>query len=169
MKIPAKGFTHGGKFHADDVFSTALLQILRPDIQVTRGFVVPDDFDGIVYAVCIGMGFAAIENVLYLFDNYESWISVGIARALFAVPGHFLDAVIMGFYYSLWHFRILRNWQTCALILVGPILAHGIYDSIVFSMNIDDSLSGILLLLFLLFLNKLKNICKKHIADLVNH
>ena len=39
MKIPAKGFTHGGKFHADDVFSTALLQILRPDIQVTRGFV----------------------------------------------------------------------------------------------------------------------------------
>lgn len=125
-------------------------------------------FDGIVYAVCIGMGFAAIENVLYLFDNYESWISVGIARALFAVPGHFLDAVIMGFYYSLWHFRIVRNWQTCALILVGPILAHGIYDSIVFSMNIDDSLSGILLLLFLLFLNKLKNICKKHIADLVN-
>ena len=45
MKIPAKGFTHGGKFHADDVFSTALLQIVRPDIQVTRGFVVPDDFD----------------------------------------------------------------------------------------------------------------------------
>ena len=55
------------------------------------------------------------------------------------------------------------------MILVGPILAHGIYDSIVFSMNIDDSLSGILLVLFLLFLNKLKNICKKHIADLVNH
>ena len=127
-----------------------------------------EHFDGIVYAVCIGMGFAAIENVLYLFDNYESWISVGIARALFAVPGHFLDAVIMGFYYSLWHFRIVRNWQTCALILVGPILALGIYDSIV-SMTIDDSLSGILLLLFLLFLNKLKNICKKHIADLVNH
>ena len=55
MKIPAKGFTHGGKFHADDVFSTALLQILRPDIQVTRGFVVPDDFDGIVYDVGGGM------------------------------------------------------------------------------------------------------------------
>ena len=51
MKIPAKGFTHGGKFHADDVFSTALLQILRPDIQITRGFVVPDGFDGIVYDV----------------------------------------------------------------------------------------------------------------------
>ena len=48
MKIPANGFTHGGKFHADDVFATALLQIVRPDFQVTRGFVVPEDFDGIV-------------------------------------------------------------------------------------------------------------------------
>ncbi len=55
MKIPATGFTHGGKFHADDVFSTALLQIVRPDIQVTRGFTVPEDFDGIVYDVGLGM------------------------------------------------------------------------------------------------------------------
>ena len=60
MKIPAKGFTHGGKFHADDVFSTALLQIVRPDIQVTRGFVVPDDFDGIVYDVGGGTDLAAM-------------------------------------------------------------------------------------------------------------
>ena len=55
MKIPAHAFTHGGKFHADDVFSTALLKILRPDIKVTRGFVVPDNFDGIVYDVGGGM------------------------------------------------------------------------------------------------------------------
>ena len=55
MKIPARGFTHAGKFHADDVFATALLQILRPDIQVTRGFVVPDHFDGIVYDIGDGM------------------------------------------------------------------------------------------------------------------
>ena len=48
MKIPANGFTHAGKFHADDVFATALLQIIRPDIRIARGFVVPDDFDGIV-------------------------------------------------------------------------------------------------------------------------
>ena len=36
MKIPANGFTHAGKFHADDVFATALLQIIRPDITATR-------------------------------------------------------------------------------------------------------------------------------------
>ena len=55
MKIPANGFTHAGKFHADDVFASALLQIIRPDIRITRGFVVPDDFDGIVYDIGFGM------------------------------------------------------------------------------------------------------------------
>ena len=50
-KIPNKGFTHGAKFHADDVFSTALLQILNPKIQVERGLEVPQDFDGIVYDI----------------------------------------------------------------------------------------------------------------------
>ena len=38
MKIPANGFTHAGKFHADDVFATALLQILRPDIKITVSY-----------------------------------------------------------------------------------------------------------------------------------
>ena len=33
----AKAFTHGGKFHADDVFSAALLLYLNPEIQITRG------------------------------------------------------------------------------------------------------------------------------------
>lgn len=47
----SKGFTHAGKFHSDDVFATALLKIINPDIEITRGFVVPDDYDGIVYDI----------------------------------------------------------------------------------------------------------------------
>ncbi len=54
MKIPAIGFTHGGRFHADDVFSTALLEILNPDFKVTRGFEVPENFEGIVYDIGFG-------------------------------------------------------------------------------------------------------------------
>lgn len=49
-----KGFTHGGKFHADDVFSAALLTILNPDITIERGFQVPEDFDGIVFDIGFG-------------------------------------------------------------------------------------------------------------------
>ena len=51
MEIPVRGFTHGSKFHSDDVFATAFLKIINPEIQITRGFEVPDDFDGIVYDI----------------------------------------------------------------------------------------------------------------------
>ena len=88
MKIPAKGFTHGGKFHADDVFSTALLQIVRPDIQVTRGFVVPDDFDGIVYDVGGGM-----------FDHHQEPRETrpnGVPYAAFGLLWQVLGAQLVG-------------------------------------------------------------------------
>ena len=48
-KKNAKAFTHSGKFHADDVFSYALLLYLNPAITITRGNKVPKDFDGIVF------------------------------------------------------------------------------------------------------------------------
>ena len=49
-----KGFTHGGKFHADDVFAAALLTIINPDFKVERGFNVPENFDGIVFDIGFG-------------------------------------------------------------------------------------------------------------------
>ena len=51
LDIPQKGFTHGGKFHSDDVFATAFLRILNPGFEVQRGFDVPENFDGIVYDI----------------------------------------------------------------------------------------------------------------------
>lgn len=46
-----KGFTHSGGFHADDVFSSALLRMLNPHIVILRGSIVPEKFDGIVYDI----------------------------------------------------------------------------------------------------------------------
>lgn len=46
-----KGFTHGSGFHADDVFASALLRMLNPHIEILRGNVVPEEFDGIVYDI----------------------------------------------------------------------------------------------------------------------
>ncbi len=51
IKTVKHAFTHGGIFHADDVFSTALLLILNPEIEVTRGNEVPKDFDGLVFDI----------------------------------------------------------------------------------------------------------------------
>ena len=60
-----------------------------------------EKMDGIVYAVCVSLVFAALENIMYLFTNAESYVSVGIARAIFAVSGHFCFGILMGYYYSL--------------------------------------------------------------------
>lgn len=46
--------THGGKFHADDVFSAALLKIMNPRINIVRTFQIPEDFDGIVFDIGAG-------------------------------------------------------------------------------------------------------------------
>ncbi len=51
LKVPDKGFTHGGRFHADDVFSAALLKIVNPNIVIQRGFAVPENYDGIIFDI----------------------------------------------------------------------------------------------------------------------
>ena len=128
-------------------------------------------FDGIVYAVCIGMGFAGIENVMYLAGGIEdgSWIGIGISRALFSIPGHFFFAVLMGYYYSLYHFGIDRSPKAKAMILVAPILAHGLFDGILFCMNVDEGLALICLFLFLYFFNKLRKKVKERINSLIGN
>ena len=54
MEIPSTVYTHAGKFHADDVFSTALLRLLRPELKVIRTAALPENFEG--FAFDIGWG-----------------------------------------------------------------------------------------------------------------
>ena len=127
-----------------------------------------EHFDGIVYAVCVGLGFAAFENICYLLGGIEdgSWIGIGVARALFSVPAHYFFAILMGYYYSLYHFGIDRSVKAKVMVLVAPILAHGIFDALLFCMRVDESLCGILMLLFIIFFTKLKKRAKLRIEDL---
>ena len=46
-----KAFTHGGIFHADDVFSAALLRMMNPDIFIERGNQVPNGYDGLIFDI----------------------------------------------------------------------------------------------------------------------
>ena len=55
-------------------------------------------FDGIVYAVFVSLGFAALENVIYVF-SYAS-LAVAMQRAVLTIPGHMSFAVYMGYFYG---------------------------------------------------------------------
>lgn len=129
-----------------------------------------EQFDGIVYSVCIGMGFAGIENIMYLMSGIAdgSWISTGISRALFSIPGHFLFAVLMGYYYSLYHFGISRNLWTKILILAAPVVAHGVFDGILFCSDINQGLSVLGMIVFLIFFNRLRKKGRARILALQN-
>ena len=89
-----------------------------------------EKMDGIVYAVCVSMGFAALENVLYLTRNIDSYMATGIARAFTAVPGHFCFGIVMGYYYSLATFDKNNVKRNRILTFVAPVIVHGLYDSI---------------------------------------
>lgn len=91
------------------------------------------NIDGIVYAVCVSMGFAGLENVMYIFnDGEEPWQAIAIVRSLFAVPGHYIFGVLMGFFYSIVYFRPKKYGKYKNMIWIAPVLAHGLYDSICF-------------------------------------
>ena len=124
-----------------------------------------EKMDGIVYAVCVSLGFAALENIMYLFSNAESYLSVGIARAIFAIPGHFCFGILMGYYYSLAKFYPKTPKKNKALILVAPIVVHGLYDSILFIINVTPAISGILLIVFLVFCHKMWKYGSKRIQE----
>ena len=124
-----------------------------------------EKMDGIVYAVCVSLGFAALENIMYLFTNADSYLSVGIARAIFAVPGHFCFGILMGYYYSLAKFYPKIPTKNKVLILVAPIIVHGLYDSILFIINVTPAISGVLLIVFLVFCHKMWKYGSKSIQE----
>ena len=107
--------------------------------------------DGIVYAVCIGMGFAAFENIEYLFAAGTDWITTGIGRSLTAIPGHFGFAVIMGYYFSLYRFDKYRAPGAGLKMWLYPVLGHGIYDTVAMMAAVTPQLSGAITIAILLF------------------
>lgn len=132
---------------------------------VRRSRYFDEHMDGIVYASCVSLGFAALENVMYLFSNYDAWVSVGITRAIFSVPGHFFFGILMGYYYSLVRFDPMAPKNTRYMVLLAPILAHGAYNSVLFIMDVAPSLSLILMLVFLWLCNKLRKYCSERIEE----
>lgn len=124
-----------------------------------------EHFDGIVYAVCVGLGFAAVENIMYIFSE-EDWFATAIARALLAVPGHYAFAILMGYYYSVYHF-VDHSPKIAACILLVPVLAHGAYDAIAMSGMVHPYIEGVSFFVLVYFCMKMHKVAKKKVLALV--
>ncbi len=91
--------------------------------------------DGIIYCVFAALGFAALENILYVFSYQAVSPNIALYRGLLSVPAHTFFAVSMGYYLSLTKFSIdsyhAKKYYRKSLFV--PVLLHGIYDFILFT------------------------------------
>lgn len=86
-----------------------------------------EPYDGIVYGVAVSLGFATMENILYLVAN---GLEYAIGRALLPVSSHALFGVIMGYYFGKGKFIVPRGkWLVYSLLV--PFLLHAVYDYII--------------------------------------
>ena len=88
-----------------------------------------EPFDGIIYTVMVSMGFATVENVMYVHDH---GISTAILRMFLSVPAHATFAIIMGYYTGLAKFN---KEKSIFYFVKGFLLAaffHGAFDFFLF-------------------------------------
>jgi RsiW-degrading membrane proteinase PrsW (M82 family) len=103
--------------------------------------------DGIVYTVSASLGFAALENILYVLPL---GLSTGIVRAFLAVPGHACFGALMGYYIGMAKFNPAKESRLMTKGIIYAILSHGLYDFLLFTKSSFSSL--VVLLLVALFL-----------------
>ncbi|WMJ79003.1 PrsW family intramembrane metalloprotease [Sedimentibacter sp. LTW-03] len=109
--------------------------------------VFDEKLDGIVYCVMSALGFATIENIMYVVFRFSDIESIGLYRAVLSVPAHMLFAITMGYYLSLAKFSATpeNSRYYFKKSLTVPVVLHGIFDFILMS-GID-----LLMLLFIPF------------------
>ena len=105
-------------------------------------------YDGIVYAVFVSLGFAVVENIVYVI---QFGIVTSILRAILPVPGHGLFGVIMGYFFALAKFSTNNKRKKLLwLSFLLPFFIHGLYDFFLFYMqHFQDNV--FIALLFIVF------------------
>lgn len=98
-----------------------------------------DSFDAIVYSVMVSLGFAAVENVLYLLGGD---ISLMVARSIFTLPGHVTFAILMGFFVAkaknhFFYSRVKKQYLYLVIAFLLAVVIHGIYDCLAIKCDTD--------------------------------
>ena len=116
-------------------------------------------YDAIVYACFVSLGFATLENILYVLQN---GLGTALIRAIISVPGHFFFAVFMGIYYGLarkcYTYKDMEGYKkNIALSVLIPTLLHTAFDFCLLSENMLFLLIflGMMIALYIISFGKL--------------
>jgi protease PrsW len=83
-----------------------------------------EPFDGIVYSVTVSLGFAGLENILYVMDG---GVETAVLRMFTAVPAHASFGVLMGYFLGKAKFEHKRAHYAIYALGVATLF-HGAYD-----------------------------------------
>ena len=97
-----------------------------------------EPMDGIVYGATVSLGFAALENVMYVI---QGGMEVAVLRMFTAVPMHAACGGVMGYFFSQSHFE--GNQSQRIKGLYAAIIYHGLYNSGLFCAVNDVEQTGI--------------------------
>ncbi len=110
--------------------------VVRKTVYESQEFDEP--VDGIVYAAAAGLGFATLENVIYVFSSYQESLvlalETGLLRGVLSVPGHVLFSAMWG--YALGQARFLPVRRGKAVIFQGLLIAmaaHALFNFLLIS------------------------------------
>lgn len=117
-----------------------------------------EKLDGIVYCVFATMGFATVENIIYVVYRYTNNPFIGLYRGIFSVPAHAVFGITMGYYLSLARFdtNLERKKINMRKSLYMPLLMHGMFDFILMAELPQLTLLFVPYTIFLWVLNQRK-------------
>jgi RsiW-degrading membrane proteinase PrsW (M82 family)/ribosomal protein S18 acetylase RimI-like enzyme len=156
--FPAAGIETGLNIYLDNTIkSTAISAFLVVALTeelgkfvVLRFYAYPkksfdEPLDGIVYGIMIGMGFATLENILYV---QKFGMQTAFLRMFLAVPAHATFGVLMGYHAGNAKFDAANSTKFLLTGLLWAVLFHGLYDFFLFLQGnpyIKDYISDLLL------------------------
>ena len=91
-----------------------------------------EPMDGIVYGSVASLGFATLENILYV---SEHGIGIAFVRAVSAVPGHAFMGALMGYFVGQAKFNPARGASLLVRGYLTAMVLHGLYDAGLFTIN----------------------------------
>ena len=123
---------------------TAKISIIAAMALKARDFDEP--MDGVVYGTAVGLGFAAVENLLYLVGAGTSWGFTAVLRGVLSVPFHGALGAIAGAYIARARFggalAPYSRWRRPRLFLAAwliPVVLHSLFDTSLFSIANADT------------------------------
>lgn len=164
MKYMPSGGKYVYAFYTSFIVASAVEELFKYIILyflTWRNKNLNERFDGIVYSVFISLGFAGLENLLYVLNPNLGGVRTAILRAVFSVPGHGLFGVCMGYYFALAKFEPEKRTKFMISALFIPFFMHGFYDFILLA-EIPYGMIIFVIFIVYLWINGFKKM-KKHI------